>query len=265
MKIALIQICSGIDPVINMAKISRYIDDCKSKYEIDTFFLPEVFYSMSDGSKPTPFLVREENEHYGTISKLAKDKNVYLIGGSVAYEDDGEILNRNLNFGPSGELLEFYDKKHLFAVNLRGNQKSTVIDESDVYSAGDELKLLDHKGFSIGLSICFDIRFPEMFREFYKRGVNLISVSAAFTVPTGRAHWETLLRARAIENQSYVVATGQWGEHNEKISTFGHSMVIDPWGRVISKIEEGEGYITAELSLSEVEKIRGRMNVSPRD
>jgi predicted amidohydrolase len=265
MKIAMIQICSVLDPKVNVLKIQKLISEVKAQdSSVKYFFFPEVFYSMSDGTKPTPFLVEKDNEHFKEIQNIAISNEIYILGGSAATSIGEKIVNRSYNFAPDGSEICEYDKIHLFAVNLKGNEKSTVIDESIVYSSGNESKVFDLAGFKFGLTICFDLRFPEMFREYFKQGVNVFSVSSAFTYPTGKAHWETLLKARAIENQSYVIACNQWGKHNDKFSTYGHSMVIDPWGEIIANCEEGECFAICELDLKRIEKIRGRMNISPR-
>jgi predicted amidohydrolase len=265
MKIALIQICSVLDPEANLSKIQELINSVKKEdSSVEHFFLPEVFYSMSDGTEATPFLVESGNEHFKKIQNIAIENKIYLLGGTAATKVGSKIINRSYNFSPNGKEICEYDKINLFAVNLKESKTSTVIDEAIVYSAGDKLKSFTLGGFNFGLTICFDLRFPEMFREYFKRGVNVYSVSSAFTYATGKAHWETLLRARAIENQAYVIACNQWGKHNEKFSTYGHSMVIDPWGEVIANCEEGERYSICEISLERIEKIRGRMNISPR-
>ena len=264
MKIAIIQICSGYGPQENLKKINDFIQKAKKESEIEAVFLPEVFYSMSDGTKATEYLVEDRNEHFNAISRLAKDNGVYLIGGSAATKTHGKITNRVYNFSPEGELLNTYDKMHLFRVDLSVDSSKTVIDEASVYDSGNEPQLLNIDEWNIGLAVCFDVRFPELFRKYFTAGANLLSISAAFTVPTGKAHWETLLRARAIENQSYVVASAQWGEHNEKIKTYGHSLIINPWGEVIGDAGEGEGFICAQLQMDEVRKIRSRMDVSPK-
>lgn len=262
MKVAIIQICSSLDYKENLKKINDYIIQAKSNEDIDAVFLPEVFYSMSDGTKPTPYLIEDGNEHYKNIQKLAIDNNVYLLGGSAATLEDGKVFNRAYQFSPEGEDLGKYDKRKLFAINLKGEDKANL-NEAKVYSAGNVGKTLKVNGFTFGLSICFDLRFPEIYREYFKQGVEVFTISSAFTVPTGKAHWETLLKARAIENQSYVIAANQWGEHNEKIKTYGHSMIIDPWGEKLIEISEGEGYITANLSKNRIEKVRERMNINP--
>ena len=121
--------------------------------------------------------------------------------------------------------------------------------------------MIEIEGFKLGLSICFDLRFPELFRSYSSQGATVLSISSAFTVPTGKAHWHTLVRARAIENQCYVIASAQWGKHNEKMSTFGHSLIVDPWGEILADAEEGEKIIFGELSLDKIKSVRERLDV----
>lgn len=266
MKIAAIQLCSALDPAENIKKIQGFIDQAKKESDIEAIFLPEVFYSMSDGTQATPYLVEKDNEHYKNIQKLAVDNKVYLIGGTAATvaPDNHKVFNRTYNFAPDGTELTNYDKIHLFSVDLSRHSSKTVIDEGIVYQCGNEPKLLEVNDWKIGLGICFDLRFPEFYRHYFTQGANLMTVASAFTVPTGRAHWETLVRARAIENQSYVVAVDQWGEHNTKIKTYGHTMIVGPWGEIIADAGEGEGYILADLDLQEVEKVKNRLDVTPK-
>lgn len=263
MKAAILQLTSGLEPGPNLKRIQELIDAAKKQDpDIKAIFLPEVFYSMSDGRSPTPFLIENGNEHYRAISQLAKENSVCLLGGSAATKRGDEIVNRSYNFSANGDLIAQYDKIHLFTIDLK--RESTVLDESKVYSPGNKLVDFKLEGFHFGLSVCFDLRFPEVFREYYARGVNVFSISSAFTVPTGKAHWLTLLKARAIENQSYVIASDQWGDHNENIKTWGHSYVIDPWGEVIAEIPEGEGFACFELDQGLISKIRGRMTMQKR-
>lgn len=266
MKIAMIQITSVLEPKANLEKIQAYINQAKNEMAIEAVFLPEVFYSMSNGEEPTPYLVDKNNEHYRNIQNLAKKNNVYLLGGTAASinSDREKVLNRNYNFDPDGNELTFYDKIHLFRVDLSRHESKTIIDEALVYQAGSKAKVLEIEKWKIGLSICFDLRFPELYRHYFVNGANLLTISSAFTIPTGKAHWETLVRARAIENQSYVVATNQFGIHNEKIKTYGHSLIVDPWGEVLVDLGEKEGVAVCELSLSQVEKVRKRLEVSPK-
>lgn len=260
MKIGVIQLESKLDPEINLKTIRQFLAQAKSE-KAEAIFLPEVFYSLSDGQTPTPYLVENHNQHYQNIKNLAKDSGLFVLGGSAATLINGKIYNRNFNFAPDGTELEFYDKTHLFACDLSRDPSKKIVDEGIIYSAGNELKMLKFGEFTLGLAICFDLRFPEMFREYFRRGANVLTISAAFTVPTGKAHWHVLQRARAIENQSYVIASGQWGTHNEKIKTFGHSLIIDPWGEVLADAEEGEKIIFADISMERIKEVRSRLNV----
>jgi len=260
MKIGVIQLRSVLSPEINLVTVKNFLNEAK-KEGAKAVFLPEVFYSMSDGTKPTPYLIEDKNEHYEAIRSLAMNSGLYILGGSAATNVNGKIMNRSYNFDPQGNEVAIYDKMNLFAVDLSKHPSQTVVDEARVYSAGNTPKMLSLEGFNIGLSICFDLRFPELFRSYSFHGANILSISSAFTVPTGKAHWHTLLRARAIENQCYVVASAQWGQHNEKLSTFGHSLVIDPWGEILVDAGEGEKIVFAELSLEKLESVRARLNV----
>lgn len=260
MKIGVIQIESKLEPETNLKTIRKFLQEAKAN-KAEAVFLPEVFYSISDGTKPTPYLVEGKNEHYKNIQNLAKDSGLYVLGGSAATLINGKIYNRNFNFSPDGTELEFYDKTHLFACDLSRDPSKKIVDEGIIFTAGDQLKMLELGEFKIGLAICFDLRFPEMFREYYRRGANVMTISAAFTVPTGKAHWHVLQRARAIENQSYVIASGQWGTHNDKVKTFGHSLIIDPWGEVLADAGEGEKVIFADLSIDKIKEARSRLKV----
>lgn len=266
MKICAIQINSTLDPHKNLEKIQGFITEAKQKEpELKAVFLPEVFYSISDGKTPTTYLIDGENEHYENIRQLAIKNNVYLLGGSAATRHEGKVMNRSYNFSPEGELLGYYDKIHLFRINLKeGKATDTTLDERNLYAEGNELKSIKFDEFHLGLAICFDLRFPEMFRKLFSQGVNVFTISSAFTIPTGKAHWKTLVRARAIENQSYVIACNQWGRHNDDLNSYGHSLIVDPWGQVLAECEEGENILFADISMDEINKVRARMDMSVR-
>lgn len=260
MKIGVIQLQSVLEPEKNLTVIRKFLKEAKDN-GAEAAFLPEVFYSISDGTKPTPYLVDGQNEHYHAIRNLAVESGLFILGGSAATNVNGKIMNRAYNFAPDGTELDSYDKMNLFRVDLSKHPSSTVIDEAHVYTAGNTPKMISIGEFNIGMAICFDVRFPEVFRNYSYQGANVLSISAAFTVPTGKAHWHTLMRARAIENQCYVIASAQWGQHNEKLSTFGHSLIIDPWGEIIADAGEGEKIIYGELSTEKLESVRARLNV----
>jgi predicted amidohydrolase len=251
MKIAVLQLTSVLDYKINLKTISNFLKEAKELGAVAAF-LPEVFYSMSDGVTPTPYLIDGENEHFNEIKKLATEFQIALVGGSAATLKNGKVVNRAYNFDKAGVDLGHYDKINLFACDLP-NKK---ISEANNYTAGTDEKIIELDGHKIGLGICFDMRFSEMGLNYRKAGAEILTYPAAFTVPTGKAHWHTLLRARAIENQCYVIASAQWGHHNEKMQTYGHSLVIDPWGEVLLDLTEGEKVGVVDLDFSKIELVR---------
>ena len=251
MKVAVVQLTSDLDYKKNLDVIDSLIKEGK-KQGAEAFFLPEVFYSMSDGNTSTPHLIEEKNEHYKNIQNLAKNNQVALIGGSAATLLNGQVVNRAFNFDHNGNDLGHYDKIHLFACDLPNKKLS----EAKTYTAGSEYKLVQYKNIKVGLGICFDVRFSEQALYYRNQGAHILTFPAAFTVPTGKAHWHTLLRARAIENQCFVIAAGQWGYHNEKIQTYGHSLIIDPWGDILVDLKEGVGVGVADLDLDKIDFIR---------
>jgi len=259
-KIAALQICSSLNPEENLKKISNLLELAKSQ-GVTHAFLPECFYSMSDGTVATPFLVDGENLHYKAIQDLAKHSGLYILGGSAATKLDGKIVNRNLNFAPDRTDLGHYDKMNLFSCEITKADSKKVINESDIYTSGKQPIIIDAEELKVGMSICFDVRYPNIYRDYVLQGANLLSISAAFTVPTGKAHWHILLAARAIENQCFVIAPAQWGRHNDKIQTFGHSLIIDPWGTVLADAGEGEKLITAEIDLEQIQDVRKSVKV----
>jgi len=251
MKIAVVQLTSVLDYKKNIETIQKFLAEAKA-LGAEAVFLPEVFYSMSDGLTPTPFLVEKDNEHYSAIKKLATENQIALIGGSAATLLNGKIVNRAYNFDKAGLDLGHYDKINLFACDLPDKK----ISEAKNYTAGTEYKMIELNSHKIGLGICFDMRFSEMGLHYRMKGAEIITYPAAFTVPTGKAHWHTLLRARAIENQCFVIAAAQWGHHNEKIQTYGHSLVVDPWGEILLDLGEGEKVGVVDLDFPKIDLIR---------
>ena len=260
MKIALLQICSALDPAENIKKIKKMMKEAVDQ-GAQAIFLPEVFYSISNGLKPTPYLVEPGNEHYQQIASLSKEFGVYLLGGSAATLIEGKVMNRAYNFSPTGRELGFYDKINLFACDLSDDPSKKIIDEAMIYHSGTQKKVIEIGEYQLGLSICFDLRFPELYRSYSSDGANILSAASAFTVPTGKAHWHTLVRSRAIENQCYVIACGQWGEHTERLTSYGHSLVVDPWGEVLVDAREGEKVVYAQLDKELITRLRKRLKV----
>ncbi|HCI46019.1 MAG TPA: amidohydrolase [Rhodospirillaceae bacterium] len=186
--------------------------------------------------------------------QAASCRSWLLIGSiSVKLENDERLANRSLLFNPDGELVAQYDKQHMFDVDVTGDQ---VYCESNTYRPGDKTVSADIGAATLGLSICYDVRFPALYRALARAGAGVIAVPAAFTVPTGKAHWSVLLRARAIETGSFIVAPGQTGEHHPGRVTYGHSMIISPWGEVLAEADDQPGVISATLDLALVDKAR---------
>ncbi|WP_412473770.1 nitrilase-related carbon-nitrogen hydrolase [Halobacteriovorax sp. YZS-1-1] len=261
--VANIQVSSTLDYKSNLKKIKTYLTQAKEE-GAQVAFLPECFYSISNGRAPSPYLVEWDNEHFDNIKQLAIDSGLFLIGGSVAFKTDKGILNKAINFDPQGNVIGSYDKCHLFSCDIttvdeQGNTKHKKINEGDIYIAGNDPLIIDVLGWKIGIAICFDLRYPSFLQYYYDKKVDLITFASAFTVPTGMAHWHTLLRARAIEGQCYVVASAQTGENNPGIHTFGHSLVINPWGEVLSDLKELEGVSIKRLKKSKISETRSRV------
>lgn len=193
------------------------------------------------------------------FSQLAKETGVYLLVGSIAElikeGDAHRCYNTSLFFSPEGELLAHYRKIHLFDVSI---PNGISIRESDSIRAGQEIAVIPTELGCIGLSICYDLRFPALYRKMVEKGAQILMVPSAFTLMTGKDHWHALLRARAIDNQCYVIAPGQWGIHDKegKRKSYGHSLVVDPWGAVIADCGNGDGIGFAEIDLEYVKQVR---------
>ncbi len=190
------------------------------------------------------------------LASLAEQLGIHLLIGSSAEPADGErCYNTSLLFGPDGGLIASYRKMHLFDVEVPGG---VSFRESDTCAPGDEVVVAETALGSIGLAICYDLRFPELFRAQAQRGATILTVPSAFTLMTGKDHWHALLRARAIENQCYVLAPGQWGEHDDAglRRSYGHSLIIDPWGTIVAECSDGEGICLAVIDPEKVAEVR---------
>lgn len=199
-----------------------------------------------------------DNPDVARAGGIARDTGLWLHLGSLAIAlPDGRYANRSVLFRPDGSVAATYDKIHLFDATLPGLRQYR---ESATYAAGDKAVVAEAAGVKLGLSICYDVRFPALYRTLAEAGAQLIAVPAAFTVPTGEAHWEVLLRARAIETGCFIIAAAQAGQHENGRSTWGHSMIVDPWGRILGQFGgEGPGVLVADLDMSAVAEARGRV------
>lgn len=200
----------------------------------------------------------EGNNALKRCAEIARKTGIYLHIGSLAIAgEDGKFLNRSVLFRPDGEIAATYDKIHLFDANLPGERAYM---ESATYAGGDHLVWSDVEQMRLGLSICYDMRFAQLYADLALGGAGMIAVPAAFTVPTGQAHWHVLLRSRAIETGCYVLAAAQGGLHQNGRYTFGHSLIIDPWGRVLAEKNDNEpGLIYAEIDLEAVTQARDKI------
>jgi len=190
----------------------------------------------------------------GGLRALAAELSVWLDIGSALVVEGGKAVNRQLLIGPDGEIAATYDKIHMFDVDLPTGEKAR---ESEVYAPGEAAVLADTPLGKLGLTICYDMRFPQLYRALTVAGAEVLTVPAAFTRPTGEAHWEVLLRARAIETGSFVLAAAQGGFHEDGRGTWGHSMVVGPWGEIIAQLDHDEpGVLVADLDLAAVAKAR---------
>ena len=189
------------------------------------------------------------------FQNLAKEIDAAILVGSIQENagDGYKVHNTSVLIGPDGAIVQKYKKVHLFDIDIPG---TVSLKESDFIVPGSDAVTADLFGTTWGMSICYDLRFPELYRKLLDKGAEVLLIPAAFTLQTGKDHWEVLQRARAIENQCYVLAPGQWGHHGGIRNSYGHSMIVDPWGHVIAKCSDGEGYVTAWLDPEKVASVR---------
>ena len=259
MKIAAIQMCSGLDPEANLAALKPLLAEAAAAGA--TYALtPEVTMIFPENrdqlkSVAAPF---EGHPQLAEVGQLAKAHGMFVHIGSLPIPlEDGRFANRSVLFGPDGAQVATYDKIHLFDADIAG---LNAYRESATYRGGERAVTAPVGDFTLGFSICYDMRFPRLYNALANGGANLIAVPAAFTVPTGQAHWHVLLRARAIETGSYVIAAAQGGSHPNGRSTYGHSLIIDPWGKIIAELDHDRpGILLADIDPAAVIEARGRV------
>jgi predicted amidohydrolase len=257
-RIALLQSCTGIDPTKNAAAMAEAIAEAADG-SASMLFTPEMSGLLDSDKERAAANVRvEDNDEVLTACRdAARRAGIWVHLGSLAIKTDGKRANRAFVIDADGEIRARYDKMHLFDVDLPTGESWR---ESAVYGAGSEAVVVDGTPVGrLGLAICYDVRFPALFERLSEAGAQVISVPAAFTVPTGKAHWEVLLRARAIEAGVFVVAAAQGGRHEDGRETYGHSLVIDPWGDVLLDMDERNGIAFADVDLSRLHEVRQRV------
>jgi len=256
LRVAVVQLNSGSDIDADLERCGELIARAAAD-GAGLVLLPENFAAMAADDAGQARIAAAEVRIVDFLRRLAHHHRLLLLGTLPGRADDGRLYNHTLAFGPDGKLLASYAKMHLFDVEVAGR----AYRESAVVHPGEEPVHFDWQGWRIGLSICYDLRFPELFRRYAAVGCRVLTVPAAFTEATGRAHWEVLLRARAIENQCYLLAAGQWGEHPGGRRTYGHSMIVDPWGEVLATLDVGEGVAMAAISRESQDEMRRQMPV----
>lgn len=264
-RVACVQMTSG--PVLsdNLKAAEKYIREAAAQ-GAQFVSTPEntccMILPASEKQKITPW--QKDHEGVPFFSALAKELKIFLHIGSMAVRaSENKLFNRSFLFGRDGALLATYDKIHLFDVQLATGETHR---ESEIMQAGEQAVVVETPFAKLGMSICYDLRFAHLYRDMAKHGAQIMMIPAAFTVPTGKAHWSVLTRARAIETGSFVIAAAQVGEHQGGRKTYGHSMIISPWGEVLAEGDSHDcGIIMADLELDKVTKARGAIPALSHD
>jgi nitrilase len=257
MKAAAIQMTSGRDVERNLAS-ARVLLHSAAEQQAELVVLPENFSFL--GAQDADRLAAAERPGEGAaqefLAREAEQLGIWLVGGTVPIHDEpGRACSRSLLFAPDGSCRARYDKIHLFDVGIPGGNSESYRESSTTVAGTKPVTTATPFG-RIGMSVCYDLRFPALFHRLGVNGMEILVVPSAFTVPTGRVHWQPLLQARAIESLVYVVAAGQWGEHAGGRKTYGHSMIVGPWGDILSIREAGAGVVCADLDMIGLQQIR---------
>ena len=246
-KAAAIQMRSGIDPKRNVVDMEVLVREAvgKGATYVQT---PEMTGALvrDEEARATSFTTEEKDVVVAAASRLASELGIYFhVGSTAILRIDGKLANRAFLFGPDGSMIVSYDKIHMFDVDLDNGESWR---ESSAYEAGAAATVADIGTARLGFAICYDLRFPQLFRAEALGAADILTVPAAFTRQTGEAHWHVLLRARAIENGAFVIAAAQGGKHEDGRETYGHSLIVDPWGRILAEADDAEpGIAIAEI------------------
>jgi predicted amidohydrolase len=260
MRVALAQMTSGIDPAANADALVAAIAEA-GRADADMLFTPEMSGLLDRDRRRASAKLRDEASDpvLAAVREAAAKAGVWVQLGSLALAGeraDGRLVNRAFLIDAEGTIRARYDKIHLFDVDLATGESWR---ESAVYAPGSAPMLASTPWGAIGLTICYDLRFSDLYRSLTDAGAVILTVPAAFTVPTGEAHWHLLLRARAVEAGVFVIAAAQSGTHEDGRATYGHSLVVDPWGEVLLDMGEGAGVATVDIDLARVSEVRGRV------
>jgi len=254
---AAVQMLASDDKAANVKEAEHWIRQAAAK-GARLVALPEVFNWRGNKKFEREFAEPIPGPTSTAMAELARELKIFLLAGSIleAISANDKAFNTSLLFDPSGGLLASYRKIHLFDVDLANG---VSLRESDTRAHGGDVVVVPTELGKVALSVCYDLRFPELFRSHADKGADLIFVPSAFTAFTGQAHWEALLRARAIENQVYVIAADQFGKSAKSFECHGHSMIVDPWGTILAELPDGPGLITAEIDLDYLARVRAEL------
>ena len=256
-KVAAIQMASGPNVKANLAEAEKLINIAVQQ-EAELVVLPENFAIM--GTAETDKLKVAEEYGSGLLQNFLKDQaikhKIWLVGGTIPLSsgEKGKVSAACLLINPQGEIVVRYDKIHLFDVTIEASNESYT--ESETITPGDKIVVVDTPFGRLGLAVCYDLRFPELFRAMVEQNMEICALPSAFTSLTGRVHWESLLRSRAIENLSFMIAADQGGYHVGGRETHGDSMIVDPWGLVLNRLPHGTGVVVANIDITKLEHTR---------
>ena len=259
MRVGVVQMTSTDDVAANL-QAARSLVAVAAHRGAELVALPENFAYLRREGIPIPCAQGLDGEIVGSVRELAKQHRIWLLGGTFpeSAEADGRVYNTSVLVSPGGEIEAVYRKIHLFDVDLRSSGGG-VFSESATIEPGKEVVVASTPFGPLGLAVCYDLRFPELFRAMAERGVGWIGVPSAFAPETGRDHWEVLLRARAIENQAFVLAPAQCGRHSADRASYGRSMIVDPWGLVLARAADRPGAVVADCDPSDLERVRSAL------
>jgi len=255
MKILMLQPKVSDDKSTNLAKVEKLVEEVDTS-TVDFLVLPEMFNCPYEAEKFDNYAEEIPGPTTDFLSELASKNDFYIVGGSMPERFEGEIYNTSPVLDPKGRIIGRHRKIHLFRVNYPGKIQ---FDESKFLKGGKEQTVLETEFGSIGVAICYDLRFPELIRGMAKSGSRVIFLPAAFNTTTGPAHWKTVLRTRAIDNQTFVVAASPARNRDSSYHAYGHSLVVDPWGEVMIEAGAGEEALTVELDLDKIAEVRKRL------
>ena len=261
-KISAIQMSSGPNIQANLDEAAKLIEQATSQ-GAELLVLPENFSQMANTDKERVSSAEEAGEGLvqDFLSTQASKNNCWIVGGTIPIksEEAGKAYSSSLVFNDKGEQVARYDKIHMFDVLIEENNET--YNESETTTAGEKVVVIDTPFGRLGLSVCYDLRFPELFRTMIDQGMEICALPSAFTAFTGQSHWEPLIRARAIENQCYMVAAAQGGYHVNNRQTFGHSMIVNPWGNILGSVGTGPGVVITEMERKVLESTRNNFQV----